>query len=149
MPKRCLSIIFVAFAAVLLTAVHTFPHHHHAGEAPCFAAVCGEAGHDGAGELPHQHNSEPTDDDTCFVEDSRLFSFEQNETKLKAESSGHDHSPHAHLFFASCCLAAIASLYEAESEDDSSGYGGRDACLYRSVDANRDNGLRAPPRPLV
>ncbi|MDR2765231.1 MAG: hypothetical protein LBB90_09420 [Tannerella sp.] len=133
--------------------MHSLPHHHHFGEAICFATECCEDGHDGAdaaGELSHQHHSGGSSGyNNCSVEDSYLFSFEQNETNCKAESYHHDHHTHTYLFFASCCLAAIALLYEAESADDASDYGGCYACFYQSINANRDNGLRAPPRLVV
>ncbi|MDR1602415.1 MAG: hypothetical protein LBS42_08310 [Tannerella sp.] len=107
---------------------------------------CCENGHNDAGEHSHHHPSGSFGCDRCLVEDSSLFSFDQSGTaKYKAVSGHHDHNSHAHFYFALSCLAAVALLYEAESADHPSGYGGRYVCLYRSVDANRDNGLRAPP----
>ncbi|MDR0756781.1 MAG: hypothetical protein LBF85_02930 [Tannerella sp.] len=109
-------------------------------------AKCCENGHADADEHAHQHHTGSSGDDKCLVEDSSLFSFEQNETmKHRVASCHHDHSARAHLFFALCCLAAVALLYEAEIANHSSQYGECHACFYQSVHAGRDNGLRAPP----
>ncbi|MDR2041906.1 MAG: hypothetical protein LBP98_06255 [Tannerella sp.] len=107
---------------------------------------CCVGGHSDTNEHSHHSPSGSSGDDQCLVENSSLFSFAQNETaNYRPVSSHHDHHPHAHLFLALCCLAAVASLFEAESANGSPGYGEPYVCLYRSVNANRDNGLRAPP----
>lgn len=147
MPKRWISILSVAFAAVMLVMMHSLPHHHH-GDAICFTAVSCESGHHDtdAGEYPYHHHADGTEHyDTCVIENSYLFSFGQNDTKCKVASCHQDHSPYAHLFPVSG-LAAIMLLYEAPHTEKPSEYGECHICFYQSVSTNRDNGLRAPPR---
>ena len=149
MQKRWFSILSVAFAVLILVVMHSLPHHHH-GEALCFVTVCSEDGHHGAaaGECSHHHSDQTEPCDTCTVEDSYLFSFGQNDTKCKVASCHQDYHPHIHLFPASG-LATVMLLYEATPVDEPLEHGEFHACFYRSVNASRDNGLRAPPHLTV
>jgi hypothetical protein len=150
MQKQWSSILSVAFAILALVVMHSLPHHHH-GEKVCFVTICSKAEHRNAdaGESPYHHhsdNSEPCN--TCTVKNSYLFSFGQNDTKCKVASCLRDDHPHTHLFPVSG-LTAVMLFYEATLTDEPLEYGEYLEYLYPSVDANRDNGLRAPPRFTV
>jgi hypothetical protein len=126
--------------------MQSLPHHHH-GDAVCFVKVCNENEHhdtDG-GEYPyHHHSDQPEPCNTCTVENSYLFSFGQSDTKCKVASCLQDHHSYTHLYpvFG---LTAFMLFYEASLAGEPLEYGECPARLYRSVNANRDNGLRAPP----
>jgi hypothetical protein len=140
--KRKISISFIALSTFVLLIHTVVPHHHH-GQMPCFAVEFCEEGHVFDDGDAHHHNAPDRSGETCVLESEYIVSPLNNDMKPKVSYNkeyGHDHI----YLFPVYYLAASCVNYGARDSFFTTEYGGY-LTFYKSSEAVRFSGLRAPP----
>jgi hypothetical protein len=144
MMKRFFSILSIVFAVVILQVAAIIPHHHH-GDIICIVlSHCGRECDDGCSpDCAHHHdNEDKTQDTNCIIKTTFVVAEAQDEIKYKVQpNDGHNHN-----FNFIPVFLFLSDYFNADAELVYSKYRhGEGISLYKSINVNCTNGLRAPP----
>jgi hypothetical protein len=141
--KRGISISSIAVSIVFMLVLMAMPHHHHDG-LTCITAETCEA--DCTMHDVHACRGEAPDDahtTTCVSEAEYLAPSLRDESRCKI-STGKDHDHQPISLFPVYYL--VAGALNVDTSGDSSAVApGEHFSFYKSAEATRFHGLRAPP----
>jgi hypothetical protein len=140
--KRIISLSFIVLSTLLLLICTVIPHHHH-GQVPCFGVEHCEEDTPFDGGDAHPHSAPDGDDETCVLESKYIVSSPHR--VMKPDVSYNREYGHGHIYlFPVYYLAAGCVNCGTGDSSLTAEYGGY-LIFYKSAEAVRVRGLRAPP----
>ena len=125
----------------MLLSTHIIPHHHHEGMFCTIMERCEDDGNINDEHTHHHENHEVPDDHSCLA--NAKYIAVRNNNEIKCAVSSCDNFTHDHI---SLVVYFFRDLFSSDTEFSKiKPEYGEYISYYKSAEASRIHGLRAPP----